>query len=326
MFYFGPQCCFTGPHGTRINRGVMETQLYDVARPGMMVSQLSPLANETEGETLRVVECVLATDFFQAIQTVEVRSARERREVGAVVAAAGCTMTYCMARMQYRQELNLSDLEETARLRAVDALRDALDQAREQQANYLMLISGPAPRNSALRPRALGGLADSLDLLCVAAAQAPAVTILVEPLDVTVHKKGTLGYTGEAVQLVRKLRATHANIALCLDTSHMLLNGENPVSCLRRAGDLAPELHICNCCLDPAHDSYGDQHIPLGVPGPLDLRGVGEVLRAASEIGYLSPDARPGLYYETPNRNADVAGAVGGYRRVLEYAWRLACL
>jgi len=302
-----------------------EAALNSVARPGMMVSQLAPSANETEGATLRAVESVLETGFFEAIQTVEVRDAGERRAIGAAVISSGRSMTYCAARIQYRRELNLGALEDAARLRAVDAMRNAVDEAREQQADYVMLISGPAPRDQALRPRALGVLAESLDTLCAAAGEDPAVTVLIEPLDVAVHKKGTLGYTGEAVEMVRELRATHANIGLCLDTSHMLLNRENPVSCLRRAREFVPEFHICNCCLDPEHESYGDQHIPLGAPGPLDLRGVGEILRGAREIGYLSPDRRPGVYYETPNRNDDVAGAIGGYRRVLEYAWRLAC-
>ncbi len=302
-----------------------EQNLKSVARPGMMVSQLAPTANGTEGETLRAVEYVLEADFFEAVQTVEVLDAGERRAIGAAVAAAGRSMTYCTARVQNRRDLNLSDLDDAARRRAVDAMRIAVDEAREQQADYLMLISGPSPRDQALRPQALRVLAESLDVLCNAAAENPSVTLLVEPLDVAVHKKGTLGYTAEAAQMVRELRATHANVGLCLDTSHILLNRESPVSCLRRAGEFAPELHICNCCLDPEHESYGDYHIPLGAPGPLDLRGVGEILRGARQAGYLSPGTRPAVYYETPNRSDDVAGAIGSYRKVLEYAWRLAC-
>ena len=58
----------------------------------------------------------------------------------------------------------------------------------------------------ALRPEALQRLAESLHAICEAAAAQPAVGIMVEPLDVTAHKKQALGYTPEAVSLADGLR------------------------------------------------------------------------------------------------------------------------
>lgn len=299
-----------------------ELTLHTVARPGMLISQVSPKAMHRPGETLRAVEETLSTGFFQALQTASVTSSRERHQIAESIQDQGVVMTYCVASLQNQLGLNPSSLDADHRKASVQALMPSVDEAREQGATYLMLLSGRAPEQADDRVQAMAAFAESLGEL--ARAGAPDLVILVEPLDVSVHKKGTVGSTDEAIRLLGDLKAAYPNIGLCLDTSHMILNGEDPAESLRRAQAMTAQLHLCNCCLDESHALYGDQHIPLGPPGPLDLDAGSQILAQASDMGFLNPDSRPGVFYETLNRDMPLEGAIQMHIDTLQRMWETA--
>lgn len=300
------------------------TKLHDIARPGILLTEIAPEISGKDGETLRAIEMTLQTEFFSSVQTARVQDSGERKQIGEMVASVGVTLTYCASIFQYEQNLDLSALDQGTRKSAVDAFLQIIDEAREQKTNYLMLISGLVPKNPVYRLDALKVLRHSLDTLCRAAAETPPVTILIEPLDVTVHKKRVLGYTNEAVELARTLCIEHDNFGLCLDTSHMILNCEDPVEALRLGQDYSRELHICNCCLDSAHPLYGDQHIPLGPPGPLDLQEFARILKQAQTMGFLCPEKRPGVFHEIRNQTMALKDAIQSNIDVLTTAWEMA--
>jgi sugar phosphate isomerase/epimerase len=152
-----------------------------------------------------------------------------------------------------------------------------------------------------------------------AAQQAPALVVIIEPLDVAAHKRQTLGFTAEAVRLLYRLRAVGLEVGLCLDTAHLLLNGEDPVENFAHTWELIVELHVCNCVTEPNHALYGDRHLPFGPPGVMDVATTAQILKE------LRPERRLPVFCEVLKRETDSSEAVMAHcRNHLLIAWELA--
>ena len=299
-----------------------QLDLRSCIEPGVMLSQVSPTSQQTEGRTLELVEIARDDPFFEGVQIVDVSFPDERERIGALVREAGIGLTYCITRVLGRNGWNLSALSDQERRAAVDGARRCLDDARQTAARYVHLVSGPAPPEEADRIKALEGLKESIAALCEAARQEPRLDVIIEPLDVRAHKKATLGFTTEAIDLMRSVQRTADNIGLCLDTAHVTLNGEDPVESLTESMDWLREFHFCNCVDDPEHELYGDRHLPFGEPGVFTVDAVAAVMRGAVEARFFTPERRPRVFCEVLNAEDRPAGEIIQHcRQTLESAW-----
>ncbi len=287
-----------------------------------MISQTWPDSRETPGNTLRAIELGFKEAFFEAFQTVDVPEPAERRQIAAAFRGTALPLTYCIGRLLNESGLNLSDLSEPGRLKAVDSVRPWLDDAREAGARRVLLLSGRAPADEEARQEALVQLERSLFSICRQAQEPPALQVVIEPLDVRAHKKSTLGFTQEAMRLVCSL-PPDCGLGLCLDTSHLLLNEEDPVSALRLAHQLVRELHFCNCVSDRGHPLFGDLHLPFGSPGRIGVTDVASLMKVALEVGFFSKQNRPSIYCEILTRERDSMDTMRDCRNILEEAWRI---
>lgn len=269
-----------------------------VAQPGAVISNAWPHSRATEGATLRAIEEVLTRfPFFEAFQTVDVPYAAERREIGQLLGTRGFPHTYTLTRVLAEQKLNLSSLDPELRRRSVAVMIGQFDHAVEAGARIVTVISGPRPTDPALRPAALDALEDSLAHLC-AAARDRRLDLLIEPLDYEVHKRQTLGTTEEAVAICLRLAARNLPLLLCLDTSHMMLNGEDTIAAVGAARAFVTEFHFCNPVTDRSSPLYGDQHPPFGPPGLIGLEQIAALLAGLRRIRYLDRILRPRIYCE----------------------------
>jgi len=286
------------------------------ARPGLMLSQVWPDARDTEGETLRGLETALAHPFFETFHSVDVLFPKERAAIGRVARERKLDLTCGLSRIASHGKHHLSDLDEGRREAAVAAHAAVFDGAREMGARYVQVNSGPAPADPARRGEALARLEASLAALAEAAA--PDVGLLIEPLDVTVHKKGTLGYAPEALALCRAV----PGLGLCVDTAHMTLNGEAIEGALPALLPHTGEFHFCNCVTTPGHPLHGDHHVPFGPPGALDVADVGRIMAAAVRCGLFSREARPRVFCEERRTTGQAPEDVVDHARaVLEGGW-----
>ena len=298
--------------------------LNTVARPGAILSQLWPPADQQPGLSLRGLTAVADEDFFEAVLASPISDAGERREIAALVADKGIHLTYGMIPLITAQGLSLATSDADLRARSVVAIQQRCDEAREAGAMAIMVSPGPAPASEAERQEALALLTDSLKALCAAA---PDLRVMIEPLDVTVHKKQALGYTPEAIALAEDVRSGPGQFALCLETAHIALNGEDVAAALAMGSELASTWHFCNAVTTPGLDMYGDHHPPLGAPGFLDVPMMADLMAVGREIGFLG-ERRPELMIEQFNYDRDDFDAGLAIMRLarqnLTTAWELA--
>lgn len=270
-----------------------------MVQPGVVISNAWPNSRSEEGATLRAIEQVLAGfPLFEAFQTIDVPTAGERRAIRRVLGDQGHPHTYTLTRILGERRLNLSSLDADNRRQAVELVISALAHAEEIGAGTVAVVSGSRPADPALRPQALEALEDSLTQLATAIARHPNLELLIEPLDYEADKRHTLGTTPEAVALCRRLAARQLRLALCLDTSHLILNGEDVIAAVAQAREFITEFHFCNPVLDRSSALFGDRHIPFGPPGVVDIAEMSRLFAALARDGYLSTAARPRVYCE----------------------------
>jgi sugar phosphate isomerase/epimerase len=294
-----------------------------VAQPGVVISNAWPQSRGTDGATLQAIEEVLARfPFFEAYQTVDIPVAAERRAIRRLLGDRGRPHTYTLTRVLGEQKLNLSSLDQGNRQRAVATVIAQFDHAVEAGARTVAVISGSRPADPAKRPEALQALEDSLEQLAAAIARHPGLELLIEPLDYEAHKRNTLGTTVEAVAICRRLAAKQLRLTLCIDTAHLILNGEETVECVGLARDFITEFHFCNPVTDRSSPVYGDQHLPFGKPGVVDIDEIAGFMAGLHRSGYLTAGVRPRVYCEVMQLgNMASLGVVDHCQQALLQGW-----
>jgi sugar phosphate isomerase/epimerase len=297
--------------------------LHDVATPGILVSNTWPTSRERQGETLASIETVLQNGFFRAFQTVEVPYASERKAIANLLEQEKMPLTYCLTRVLNENGANLSDLDQANRKRSYELAIHRLDEAREAGAKAVSVISGPTPSDPNRRLEAVELLGDSLIHICRAAQSEPALRVIVEPLDFGAHKRCSLGLTTEALELCEAAAQEELDLKLCIDTAHMILNGEDPMASLAMAQHYVVEFHFCNAVLDTADPYYGDHHLPFGPPGVVDFAKMGQYMKDSVEIGFYGEN-RPGIFCEVLRHEShDSLWVMKHCQEALETAWEL---
>lgn len=289
---------------------------------GVMVSQIWPDACDYTGATAEAIRAVLDVGVFEAIQSVHVDASAEREQVRRLVEESGITYTYCLARDLGTRRLNLSSLDPGVRRQSLETAKAGIDRGRECGASRISFVSGPRPEELGRRGEALKALEASLFSLAEYASAEPEVTLVLEPLDWKSHKNGTLGTVTEGIALCGSLEEAGYPLTLCTDTSHMLLNGEDPVAETAGASRFLSELHFCNPVLDRDHPLFGDRHIQFGAPGALAVEDLGVMLGGIVDQQQFRPRGPVSVSLEvmnTPREDSEASLWLLDYnRRVIE--------
>ena len=308
-----------------MNTPPIPPDLSSVAQLGVMISNAFPDSRSEAGATFRAIESVFATHpDCEAVQTVDVLSAAERREIRRLVHDQGRPHTYMLTRVFVEERLNLSSLDPELRRRSYAIAIQKFKDAGEAGASTVGVLSGARPVDPEKRQEALAVLEDSMAQLCRAGA-ADGLQVAIEPLDYAADKRGTLGTTDEAVAICRRLAESQLPLHLCLDTAHMLLNGEDVVASALAAESHVLEFHVCNAVIQREHALFGDRHLPFGPPGVLDAQAIGAILAALLRSGFLGLKKRRRVFSEV-RKSADTnspAVVAHGFE-TLQAAWRYA--
>ncbi len=273
-----------------------------------------------EGAIAETAAVLLSDGFFEVLEVGPVNEAGERARLREVVKSRHATLAFACQPILLSGKLNLNALGSAERARAVNAVRAAIQHARELGAVGLAVVSGSNPA-LADRHAATDALADSLVSICREAGSLP---VHLEVFDYDVDKKCLIGPTAAAVDLARRVRAHASNFGLMLDLSHLPLQHERSREALTAARDVLTHAHVGNCVLkDPKHPRYGDQHPRFGLEGgENDVPELVEFLSVLFEVGYLKRGPRRMVSIEVkpgPDETSD--DLLAHTKRTWEAAW-----
>ena len=304
----------------------MKSSLHDYMKIGLIHFMAYPFAASGDGDIARTIEEIAVDDFFDAIEITRINDVEQRKIAKSIIDTAGMTVGFGAQPYILKGKLNLNSTDEQERAKAVEVLKEAVDQAYEMGARKFGFLSGPKPPADQ-RDQALELLADSIVQLGRYARSKGDLVLSLETFDDSTDKKAFIGTNRLACELAYEVRKAIPNFGLMVDLSHLPMQGETSRQALRVTQEFINHAHIGNCVIgDPNHPDYGDLHPYFGHPeGENNVPQVREFLRCLLDIGYLRPDA--------PERNivAFEVQPLGGQRsraviadakRVLREAWR----
>ena len=146
-----------------------------------------PETMKGEGPILETVRKIAEDEFFSGIELTRIKDAAVRKEVKAVLAAAGMPAAFGAQPALLTQKLDLNAEDPEMRARAVAAIKGCIEEAADLGMTRLALLSGKDP-GAAGRAAALDRLVDSLAQICDY-GRTFGVGITLETFDNAVDKK-----------------------------------------------------------------------------------------------------------------------------------------
>ena len=257
--------------------------------PSLLLGEVYPLDQRQPNDVRDGLEAAIAGGYFRRCE-IPVPKEQEACDVVRTIVDGHPMRLTCWASEELsRLNLNLADCDERNRERAVAGVIAMMERARTCGADCLGILSGPDP-GLLQRKEASRSLFKSLTQLGRAAHEGIPVKIVLEPLDREAHKRGLIGPSDEAFELMRCLRSETQAVYLGWDSGHVMLNGEDPAESLADAAPYVWQIHLSNPVVDRLDPMFGDHHYPIGERGVGTVEQFESILNVARRCDFPQGD------------------------------------
>jgi sugar phosphate isomerase/epimerase len=300
---------------------------------GIVHFMMYPQVMRGEGPILETAQKIAADDFFQVIEIAPVKDTEVLKDLKALAESAQMLVGFGAQPGLLTNKLNLAALDEAERTKAVENVKNSIDQAYMVGARILALLDGPNsyPGQDKVE-EATEAVIKSLSELCQyakdkAKGNGYTLYISVENFDQDIEKKSLLGPTAFAAEVIGRVKKEHENIGLTVDLSHLPLLRETADEALTAAAEHVIHIHVGNAIMrDKQQEGYGDQHPGFGVPGgENDVPELVDSLKALFKIGYFSkklPTPMPVVTFEAKPLSHETPEVVtANLKRTWREAW-----
>lgn len=289
---------------------------------GLIHFMAYPATMKGEGPIAETIRKIAVDDYFNAIEITWIKDAVVRGQVKKMLDSSHLTVAYGGQPRLLTTGLNINDLNEEGRLKAVQTLKDGIDEAYEMGAIGFAFLSGKYEESR--KEEAYQALLKSTKELCSYAKSKGNIKVVHEIFDYDIDKQSLVG----PVELARRYGADmgkeYDNFGLMVDLSHLPLIRETAEQAILPIKDYIVHAHIGNCVVkDPNLPAYGDAHPRFGFPGSEnDVNELVEFLRVLKGIGFLNENNPPIVSFEVkPVGDEDPDIVVANAKRVLNLAW-----
>ena len=218
--------------------------------------------------------------------------------------------------------LNINDLNEAGREKALASLKEGIDEAYELGAQGFAFLSGKY--EEATKEESYQALIKSTQELCRYAKSKGDLGIVLEIFDYDVDKKSIIGPAELARRFAADIRKEHDNFGLLVDLSHLPLTRETAEQAIIPIKDYLVHAHIGNAVVkDAGLPAYGDAHPRFGFPNSEnDVAELTAFLRVLLDIGFLNTQNPPIVSFEVkPWEDEDPDLVIANAKRTLNAAW-----
>ena len=277
----------------------MKDRIQDYASIGLVHFMLWKDCIKGEGD-FSSVSTVLDDPYFGGVEVSWIKDSDERARVAEAVKKSGKALAFGAQPVLLTQKLDINQLDETERRKAVEAVIGVMPQAVELGARGFGLLSGKNVA-AADKSRAMEQLVKSLVEIGTELKKHADVPLVLETFDQLDYGKNCLiGPNKDAAAIAREVRKSVPKFGLMIDLSHLPLQGETAEQGWAAAGDYVMHAHMGNCIMNkPSHPMNGDEHPPLCDPdGENGVEELTEYLRVLRDGGYLNKNTKPFLSFE----------------------------
>ncbi len=302
----------------------MKESLHAYMRVGIVHFMAWPATIRGEGPILETVRRIATDDYFDAIELTWIKDGATRARVANMARCSKLAVGYGAQPRLLTTGLNINDLNEEGRQRAVATLKEGIDEACELGAEGFAFLSGRYAEET--KEASYAALLASTRELCAYAASRGSMPVNLEVFDYDIDKKSLVGPTELACRFAREVRRDHGNFGLLVDLSHIPMYRESAEQSILPVRDMIRHVHIGNTVIrDPSLAGYGDTHPRFGFEGgENDVRQVAEFLRVLLFAGVLRTENPPFLSFEVkPWGDEDPELVIANAKRTLNRAWAL---
>ena len=300
----------------------MNQPLHKYMKVGLIHFMAYPSTMKGEGPIEETIRKIALDDYFNAIEITWINDSDVRRKVKRILDTSHMTVAYGAQPRLLTTGLNINDTNEEGRQKAVDILKEGIDEAYEIGAVGMAFLSGRYEEDR--KEEAYQALIKSTRELCAYAKQKGGLRIVHEVFDYDIDKKSLIGPAALARRYAGDIRKEYDNFGLMVDLSHLPLLRETASEAILPVKDYIVHAHIGNCVVkDRNLPGYGDAHPRFGFPGgENDVDELVEFLRVLFDINFLNADNPPVVSFEVkPFGEEDPELVIANAKRVLNEAW-----
>jgi len=300
----------------------MNDSLLKYMKVGLVHFMAYPATIRGEGPIEETVRKLALDPYFSAIEITTIKDPEERLRVKKMLETSKMTIAYGGQPRLLTTGLNINDLNEEGRQKALANLKEGIDEAYEIGASGFAFLSGKY--EEARKEEAFRALVNSTNELCAYTKSKGNMKVSLEVFDYDVDKKSLIGPAGLALRYAKEVRRQHAHFGLMVDLSHIPLIHETIEESILPVKDYITHAHIGNCVVQsPEMPAYGDVHPRFGFPnGENDVDEVIHYLRVLLDIGFLNEKDRPIVSFEIkPFGDEDPDIVIANAKRTLNEAW-----
>lgn len=300
----------------------MNESLHKYMKVGLVHFMAYPATIKGEGPVLETVRKIALDDYFTAIEITTVKDKEERKKVKQILDSAHMTVGFGAQPRLLTTGMNINDLNEENRQKALANLKEGVDEAYEMGAVGFAFLSGKY--EEATKEESYKALVKSTKEICAYVKSKGSLRVALEVFDYDVDKKSLVGPAPLALRYAKEVREEYDNFGLMVDLSHIPLIHETIEESLLPVKDYIIHAHIGNCVVKNADmPGYGDLHPRFGFPnGENDVDEVVAYLKVLFQIGFLGGKTRPIVSFEIrPFGDEDPDVVIANAKRTLNEAW-----
>jgi sugar phosphate isomerase/epimerase len=300
----------------------MNVPLSNYMKVGLVHFMAFPSTIKGEGPVEETIKKVALDDYFQVIEITTVKDPAVRERVKKILESSHLTVTYGAQPRLLTNGLNINDLREEERQKALNNLKEGIDEAYELGCKGFAFLSGKYEEST--KEESYQALVSSTNEICAYVKSKGNMRVAMEVFDYDVDKKSLIGPAPLAARFAAEVRAKHPHFGLMVDLSHIPLLHETNEESILPVKEFITHAHIGNCVMkDSSMNAYGDVHPRFGFPnGENDVDEVVAFLRVLLQIGYLNEKDPPILSFEVkPFGDEDPELVIANAKRTLNLAW-----
>ncbi|NJD04503.1 MAG: TIM barrel protein [Ruminiclostridium sp.] len=299
----------------------MNEPVYKYMKVGLIHFMAYPDTSKGEGPIAETIRKIVLDDYFNAIEITWIKDSGIRKKVRAMLDASHMTVAYGAQPRLITTGLNINDLNNDERQKAIASLKEGIDEAYEMGAKGFAFLSGKYLEDK--KEDAFSVLVDSIKELCVYARKKGDIKIILEVFDHKVDKKSLIGPVSWAKRLAEEIAMEYDNFGLLVDLSHIPLIGETAEEAILPIKDYIVHAHLGNCVKKEGLSAYGDNHPRFGFPGgENDVEETAAFLKVLLDIGFLNLQNPPVVSFEVkPFEDEDPDIVIANAKRTLNEAW-----
>ena len=302
----------------------MEKSMRRYMRVGTILHVSYKQLGSGEGPILECLKKIVTDPYFEVVEVAHMKDAEVRKAAADMIARGHMTSSYGGQGRMLGAGLNINDLNEEGRQKALASLKEGIDEAYEMGVEDFAFLAGRYEEET--KEESFQALLKSTRELCEYAKSKGDMPVLCEVFDYDIAKKSLIGPVDMVKRYAETICAEYDNFGLMVDLSHIPMLHETIEESLLPVQQYIRHAHMGNTVIkSPECPAYGDEHPRFGFPNSEnDVEELAAYLRLLLKIGFLNEKKRPIVSFEIkPFGEEDQEVCLANAKRTLDLAWEL---